>query len=112
MQPYTEEIRHLQREPVAIHSAYGSASLPQREFPAAALTITVSSAFHASSAHFTRAGNRDTPLSARSEPSGSVSLSFVGSVDPFTISLNFVRSPSISPADFPFTSCVIIEADA
>src|SRR4029078_1923525 len=110
MQRRTEKIRQLPREPLAVQSASFSLSLPQREFPAAALSSAVSRAFHASSAHFTRAGNFDTPPKERSEPSD-LSSSAPSDV-PMPTSRNFPPSCSTSSDNFPFPSCVIIEADA
>src|SRR3954453_15613728 len=68
----------------------------------------VSRAFQARSAHFTRAGNRATPDKARSEPS---SLSSALAWPSMTSRKRF-RIESISARLFPFTSWVIMEAEA
>ena len=62
-------------------------------------------------AHFTRTGNRDTPLNAAISPifraSCGVGLSF-----PVTSSWNWVKSRSTSARDLPFTAWVMIDAAA
>src|SRR2546423_466079 len=68
-----------------------------------------SSAFHASSAHFTRAGKRATPDSALNGPSA---FSPAAVASPSMRSRNRFLIASISAALLPFTNCVIIDADA
>src|SRR6185369_5307001 len=62
-------------------------------------------------AHLTRTGKRETPLNAAISPIARASpasgLSF-----PVTSSWNCVNNLSTSARDFPFTACVMIDADA